>query len=250
MAMPSGRRSSEPVPMPSASGRAPSSAASVVIMIGPEAQQARLEMASRGSGPRALGLEREVDHHDRVLLHDADEQDDADQRDDLRLRPEEQQRQQGADAGRGQRREDRERVDVALVEHAEHDVDRDQRGQDQQRLVGRATAWKACAVPWKLPCMLAGRPISRLGALDRGDRVAERRRRARRLNESVTRRELALVVDRERRGRRTRSAVNERVSGTVRAGRPRAHVDVAGAPSGDVCAELAAARPPSRRGTG
>ena len=24
----------------------------------------------------ALGLEREVDHHDRVLLHDADEQDD------------------------------------------------------------------------------------------------------------------------------------------------------------------------------
>ena len=28
-------------------------------------------------------------------------------------------------------------MDVALVEHAQHDVDRDQRGQDQQRLVGQ-----------------------------------------------------------------------------------------------------------------
>ena len=34
MVMPSGRRSSEPVPVPSASGRPPSSAAMVVIMIG------------------------------------------------------------------------------------------------------------------------------------------------------------------------------------------------------------------------
>ena len=42
MVMPSGRRSSEPVPVPSASGRPPRSAAIVVIMIGPEAQQARL----------------------------------------------------------------------------------------------------------------------------------------------------------------------------------------------------------------
>ncbi len=34
MAIPSGRRSSEPLPVPSASGTAPSSAAMVVIMIG------------------------------------------------------------------------------------------------------------------------------------------------------------------------------------------------------------------------
>ena len=34
MAIPSGRRSSEPVPVPSASGKPPKSAASVVIMIG------------------------------------------------------------------------------------------------------------------------------------------------------------------------------------------------------------------------
>ena len=49
-----------------------------------------------------------------------------------------QQRQQRADAGRGQRRENRDRVDVALVEHAEHDVHRDDgRENQQQRAVER-----------------------------------------------------------------------------------------------------------------
>ena len=33
----------------------------------------------------ALGFEREVDHHDRVLLDDADEQDEADERDDAEV---------------------------------------------------------------------------------------------------------------------------------------------------------------------
>ena len=41
-----------------------------------------------------------------------------------------------ADAGRGQRGEDGDGVDVAFVEHAQHDVDGDERGEDQQRLVG------------------------------------------------------------------------------------------------------------------
>ena len=50
---------------------------------------------------------------------------------------EEHQRQQRADAGRGQRGKNRDGVDVALVEHAEHDVNGDERGQDQHRLVGQ-----------------------------------------------------------------------------------------------------------------
>src|SRR5207302_6122970 len=37
----------------------------------------------------------------------------------------------GAHAGRGQGGEDRERVDVALVEHAENDIDGGERKQDQ-----------------------------------------------------------------------------------------------------------------------
>ena len=51
--------------------------------------------------------------------------------------PEEHQREQRAHARGGQGGEDGERVDVALVEHAQHDVDREQRGEDQQRLAGQ-----------------------------------------------------------------------------------------------------------------
>ncbi len=58
----------------------------VVIMIGRKRSRQAAKIASRGRKPfRALGLEREVDHHDRVLLDDADQQDDADQGDDAEL---------------------------------------------------------------------------------------------------------------------------------------------------------------------
>ncbi len=83
----------------------------------------------------ALGLDREVDHHDRVLLDDADEQDDPDDRDDPEVLPRDHQREQRAHARGRQRREDRDGVDVALVQHAQHDVHRDDRGQDQQQRV-------------------------------------------------------------------------------------------------------------------
>ncbi len=43
-------------------------------------------------------------------------------RDDAEIVAGEHQREQRADAGRRQRRQDRDRVDVALVEHAQHDV--------------------------------------------------------------------------------------------------------------------------------
>ena len=53
------------------------------------------------------------------------------------LGPEEQQGEQRPHSGRGQGGEDGDRVDVALVEDPEHDVDRHQGGQDQKRLVGQ-----------------------------------------------------------------------------------------------------------------
>ena len=49
-------------------------------------------------------------------------------------------REERADARRGQRREDRDRVDVALVEDAEHDVDGDERGEDEDRLARERVA--------------------------------------------------------------------------------------------------------------
>ena len=48
---------------------------------------------------------------------------------------EHQQRQHRADAGRGQRRQHRDRVHQAFVQDAQHDVDHDDGGQDQQRLL-------------------------------------------------------------------------------------------------------------------
>ena len=135
MVMPSGRRISEPGPVPNTSGSAPSSAASVVIRIGRKRSMQASKIACSGVEPAvALGLEREVDHDDAVLLHDADQEDDPDEGDQRQLGPEHLQRQQRAEAGRRQRRDDRQRVREALVQHAEHDIDREQRRQDQQRL--------------------------------------------------------------------------------------------------------------------
>ena len=51
MVMPSGKRSSEPVPLSSASGSAPNSAASVVIMIGRKRSRQACTIASRGDRP-------------------------------------------------------------------------------------------------------------------------------------------------------------------------------------------------------
>ena len=54
-------------------------------------------MASSGGLPSfALRFEREIDHHDGVLLHDADQEDDADQRDDAEIRPAEYERERCA----------------------------------------------------------------------------------------------------------------------------------------------------------
>ncbi len=55
-----------------------------------------------------------------------------------------QQGQQRADAGGRQRRQDGDGVDVALVEHAEHDVDRHHRGEDQPRLARERGAELGC----------------------------------------------------------------------------------------------------------
>src|SRR5215470_11090497 len=80
IAMPSGRRSSEPVPVPRASGTPPRMAAMVVMRMG----RKRSRHAWLIAFP-ALGIEREVNHHNAVLLHNADEQDHADEGDDAQI---------------------------------------------------------------------------------------------------------------------------------------------------------------------
>ncbi len=87
---------------------------------------------------------------------------------------EQQQRQHRADAGRRQRRQHRDRMDVALVEHAEHDVDRRRAPPGSAAAGCSSDCWKACAVPWNVPWIVAGMPISRIAPSIAPRRVAQR----------------------------------------------------------------------------
>ena len=103
------------------------------------------------------------------------------------------------DPRRGQGREDGDRVDVALVEHAQHDIDGDDRRQDQPQLVlqrglegvGRAqehggdAGRHARSPSRRLWMALTAAPSETPGAVS---------------NDDVGRRELADVVDLQRRG--------------------------------------------------
>ena len=81
MVMPSGWRSSDPVPVPKRQGKAAQKGCHGGHHDGTEAQQASLEdRFFRRLVLDTFGLEREVDHHNRVLLHDSDQKNDADQR--------------------------------------------------------------------------------------------------------------------------------------------------------------------------
>ena len=107
------------------------SAAMVVIMIGRNRTSASW-MASRGDFPARCASIAKSTIHDPVLLHETDEHDDPDERVDGEVDAEEEQRHEGAEAGERQGGEDREGMDEALVEDAEHDVDDEDRHDEQQ----------------------------------------------------------------------------------------------------------------------
>ena len=86
-----------------------------------------------------LSLKCEVDHHDRVLLHDADEQQDPDAGDHIEFASKEDQCKYGSYASRRQGREDGERMDVALVQDAKSEVDGGEGANEQDDLVGLGT---------------------------------------------------------------------------------------------------------------
>src|SRR5215469_10942173 len=137
MVMPRGRRNSEPTPLPIASGKAPSSAAMVVIMMGAETQQASFVDSIEGRLDFfALGFERKINHHDGVFLDDADQQNQANEGDDTELHLEEQKRQDGSHTRGGKRGENGDGVNIALIEHTQHNIDSDERGKNQHWLVG------------------------------------------------------------------------------------------------------------------
>ncbi len=100
---------------------------------GTEAQHAGFEDGVAGVlAFGALRRQGEIDHHDGVFLDDADQQNDADDGDDAEVGFGDHQSEQRADARGRQRGKDGDGMDVALVEHAEHDVDGGERGRDEQ----------------------------------------------------------------------------------------------------------------------
>ena len=103
---------------------------------GPEADQAAfVDRLHRRLAFLALGFQREIDLHDRVLLHDADQHHQADEGIDVEIDVKHHQRQQRADTGRRQSGKNRQRMNVAFVQHAQHDVNHQDRDDQQQRQV-------------------------------------------------------------------------------------------------------------------
>jgi len=96
-----------------------------------KAQQRRLVDRVLGTLPLPFLFQREVDHHDGILFHNANEQDDADQRHDIQVHSEQEQGEQGPGARRGQRGEDRDGMNVTFIEDTQDDVDRQQSRQNQ-----------------------------------------------------------------------------------------------------------------------
>ena len=87
----------------------------------------------------SFSLHRKVNHHNAVLLDNADQQDDADNRDDAEILLENDQGQQRTNAGRRQCRENGNRVNEAFIEDAQYDIHGSKRGEYQQAFIGERT---------------------------------------------------------------------------------------------------------------
>jgi hypothetical protein len=81
-----------------------------------------------------LGFEGEVDHHNCILFHDADQQDDSDERYHGEIVAGKLQSQNRAYAGGRQRGENRDGMNVALIQYSQNDINRDNGGENQERL--------------------------------------------------------------------------------------------------------------------
>ena len=91
--------------------------------------------AARVQAPLAFGAQGKVDDEDGVFLDDANEQEHANEGHDGEFHLHGQKRQHGSEARAGQGGEHGQRVNQALVQDAQHEVDDDDGGNDEPHLL-------------------------------------------------------------------------------------------------------------------
>ena len=84
----------------------------------------------------ALRFNGEVDHHDGILLDNADQHDQADEAIQIQIHLEQHQREQCAEAGAGQSGQYGDRVQIAFVEDAQDQINHEDRHHQQQTHAG------------------------------------------------------------------------------------------------------------------
>ena len=84
----------------------------------------------------ALGVQGEVNHHDGILLDNADQHDDAHEGVEIQLLVEEAKSQERSDAGGRQTGKNGQRMNKALIQNSKNDVDHENRRQQQQAHAG------------------------------------------------------------------------------------------------------------------
>ena len=98
---------------------------------GAETEEAALVNGDVRRSSATLSVESDINHHDGIFLDNADEHDEADEGVDVEVETEKHQREQRAEAGGGQARENRDGMDEAFVENAKNDID-DHDGHEQK----------------------------------------------------------------------------------------------------------------------
>src|SRR5581483_3559402 len=102
----------------------------------PEAQQTRLvDRVLRGLTLVPFRFQGEIDHHDSVLLHDADQKNDSDDADDAQVLAEQHEGKQSPNPRRGQRGQDGELMNEAYTQNTENDIYSDERRKNQKAFV-------------------------------------------------------------------------------------------------------------------
>src|SRR5439155_1209478 len=76
----------------------------------------------------------EINHHDRVFLHDTYEQNDADEGNKRKIMIRKNQSEQRAHTRRRKAGQNRDRMDVAFIKNTQNDVNNDDSRQNQERL--------------------------------------------------------------------------------------------------------------------